>query len=391
MKIKLFVGLQFVSNFYSKTKLEAAVVRAVNQVEKEVSARYPNNHYDLIYHIFDIDSGKQLKTSLKEIISNSDICLFELSEKNLNVYFELGVSFALEKKIIYLLNESVDINKMPSDLDGTFYARYKHEDELAVIIANEIYEKTLSYISKTNILSSVFDLRVKEKVNIICPEIPANIRPDYSIENAKDYARIAKFGDPDTLWNITIHIARSFPKIKIFENVATELMPHDLFSNDLICIGGPGWNPITKSILEHRNVPLKYGSNGDKVQEFYIKNESNKKKLTTEWSKDGHVIKDIGVFAKLPSPSPTHDVYLINGIQTYGVLGVALSLTVDHFKLKNIEKIQSLLGHKYTYYIAIFELDVVRDNVYNVFPTSLKNENFIIYDQETSEYIPVKQ
>lgn len=391
MKIKLFVGLQFVSHFYSKTKLEAAVVRAVKQVQKEVSARYPSNHYELIYQIFDIDSGKQLKTSLNDIISDSDICLFELSEKNLNVYFELGVSFALEKKIIYLLHENVDISKMPSDLDGTFYAQYKHEDELAVVIADEIYEKTLSYIGKTNKLSSVFDLSIKDKVNIICPEIPADIRPKYSIKNSKDYARIAKFGDPDTLWNTAMHIARCFPKIKIFENVATELMPHDLYSNDLICIGGPGWNPITKSILEYRNVPLKYGKNGDKTQEFYIENQLNNKKLKTEWSEDGHVTKDIGVFAKLPSPSPTHDVYLINGIQTYGVLGVALSLTLEHFKNENIEKIQSLLGHKYTYFIAIFELDVVQDNVYNVFPTSIKNENFIIYDQKTSEYIPTKQ
>lgn len=390
MKIKVFVGFQFVSSLYSRTKLESSVNRAVKQVEKEISIRRPAADYTVTYDILNLDSGKNIKESIKRKIEDSDICLFELSEKNLNVYFELGVAYGLNKKIIYLIHQDFKLKNIPSDLSGIIFARYKNDDDMALVVAEEINEKVLIHIRKINSKKSVFDFSCKCAVNIVCPEIPKSARPKYANDNAKDYARIAKFGDPDTLWNVSVHVARHFPNIDIRETISRELMPNDLYSNDLICIGGPSWNGTTRTIMEYNKIPLVHGDFSEEAKDYKIYNTILDKEYRTELSDDGAVRSDIGVFAKLPSPSPGRCIYIIHGIQTYGVLGTALSFIKDEYKYDNINVIEEMLDNRYNYYMAMLKLNVVHDNVYNVFPGRIKEDDFLIYDADSNKYFPPK-
>jgi len=98
MTIEIFVGFQFVSEYFSKIKIEANVSRAVQHLNKEIARKFPKQIIKLKYQVIDIDSGKNLLNFLSEKISKSDICIFELSNKNANVLFELGFAYALKKK-----------------------------------------------------------------------------------------------------------------------------------------------------------------------------------------------------------------------------------------------------------------------------------------------------
>lgn len=386
MDIRIFVGFQFVSKLYSKTNLESAVNRAVRQVESEISVRRPTANYKVKYNILSLDSGKNIKESIKRRIEESDICLFELSEKNLNVYFELGVAFGLDKRIIYLIKDNIDLSGIPSDLSGFIFAKYKDEKDMPLIVAEEINEKVLMHIRELNSTKSVFDFSGKSAVNIICPEIPEGIRPTYANKNVKDYARIAKFGDPDTLWNVSVHIARHFPTIDIRETISRDVMPNDLYRNDLITIGGPSWNGTTKTIIEHMKMPLVHGDFSNDVQDFKIFNTILNKEYVTELDDSGQVLSDVGVFAKLPSPSPGKSIYIIHGIQTYGVLGTALSFIRDETKLENLKLINEWLDNRHSYFMVMLRLNIVNDNVYNVFPSTIKEEDFLIYDENKKHF-----
>ena len=98
------------------------------------------------------------------------------------------------------------------------------------------------------------------------------------------------------------------------------------------------------------------------------------------------MLSDVGVFAKLPSPSPGKSIYIIHGIQTYGVLGTALSFIRDETKLTNLNLINEWLDNGHTYFMAMLRLNVVKDNVYNVFPSTIKKEDFLIYNENKKNF-----
>ena len=229
----------------------------------------------------DIDSGRNLTEYLMGRIASAQICAFELSDKNPNVMFELGVAYAKGKKIILLVHERVDRAKLPSDLAGAFFRTY-NDDTLRIAVSEEIYTKAMACIAEARDLQSVFALEAATKVNIVCPEIPPEFRTRYAAHKlTKDYIDLGRFGDPDAHALISTHIARVFSHIQIGSHVCTET-PGDAYNYPLICIGGPGWNALTADLLRAYAVPLQYGDYSEGVEDFRITNTTTGKEYRTE-------------------------------------------------------------------------------------------------------------
>jgi|GEM_PF-1983803 len=271
---------------------------------------------------------------------------------------------------------------MPSDLDGSFYKQYD-ENSLEISIAEELQKKAYDYIHEQSNSESIFNFSDSSIVNIVCPEIPEKYRNKYSKKFSKDYLRRAKFADPDTLDLVTTHLARKFPHLSI-NDFTCSAPPKNLYSYDLICIGGPGWNTLTRDLIDIYNIPLQYGDYSEGKEDFYIKNTLTNKEYRTQYSSSGRIIKDIGIFAKLPQfGNESKSVYLINGIQTFGVLGTAHSFIDTNFREKNISIIERNVNETSDFYLLIFELSILESDVI----PSIINEKLIFnYSIDKNEF-----
>lgn len=385
MKIKVFAGFQFVSKYFGKLLFEGAINRAVEQINEEAKYRYNGKTIQVEYEIIDLASGKDVLSSISEKIATSDITLFELSDKNPNVLFELGYAFAMKKKIILLINERLDISEIPSDLRGYSVKKYS-EKYFEISVAEELQQKVFSLIDERVIRASVFQMQDCKMVNIVCPEIPEHLRSKYSIKQKKDFLHKLKFGDIDSLNIISLHIARQYPNLEIKEQICSEVS-EEIYKDDLICIGGPGWNTLTRDIISSFSIPIEYGDYSDGVEDFYIKNKITGKVYRSTFSEENRIIGDIGIFVKLPSPvNLNKNIYLLNGIQTYGVYGVALSFCEEEIKNRNIEMLDDILGEACESYIIIFEFAIFENMV---IPSSFKMENLFVYDKKTNTYTSI--
>ncbi|MGI9001006.1 MAG: hypothetical protein ACR2GH_05005 [Pseudonocardia sp.] len=382
MNIKLFVGLQFSSRFFSRIAFQSYVDEAVSILNRELLDQGNRAKARVQYKLTDIDSGGRLRDFLSAQIDESDVCVFELSDRNANVLFELGYAYARQKKIVYLVHEDIPLESLPSDLEGTFYRRYG-QDNLGIIIADELRTKVLNLISEQISQASFFDLKDALSVNIVCPEIPLKFRIKYAERFAKDYLYKAKFGDSDTLGEIQTHLVRTFPKIRIKEYVSTEI-PRDIFSEPLICIGGPGWNSVTRNILDYFSVPIKYGDYSDAVQDFFIRETLRNQEWRTIFSND-KVIRDVGVLGRLPNVQSRTDIYLIHGIQTLGVLGTARSIIEEEHRQANLKILQETLGEDKRYFVALLTSGVIEGNPS---PSLLRPQGILVYNPVSGQFQP---
>src|SRR5215210_6152368 len=84
-RINLFVGYQFKSSFYTRAELDGAIVRATRLASEALDSE----NVDVHYHTPELEPGTQILGQVTAKIESSDICLFELSDANCNVLFEL--------------------------------------------------------------------------------------------------------------------------------------------------------------------------------------------------------------------------------------------------------------------------------------------------------------
>jgi hypothetical protein len=337
MSLYIFAGFQFKSQFFSRIDLEHAIVESIGDVQHELRAKHGRHLPELKYTVYDMGSGAKLTDEICQMVARADVCLFELSDKNPNVMFELGFAYCMAKPIIYLVNKNVDLKEMPSDITGTLYRRYDTA-ALKIVVAKEIKEKVTLAVEKR--LASLSLLDVRDDLNIVCPELPEQYRIKYATRQSKDYLRKARFADSDSLFYLVKRIKTLYPSCEIAELLDKEISD-DTLDQNLISLGGPGWNTLTARLLQAASVPLEYGDFSEPAHNFVIKNMKTGQEYRTVLGRAGEIISDIGVFIHIQHSHPDKRLYLINGIQTYGVLGMCKSLLQDGFRLENQQVVEA--------------------------------------------------
>jgi len=133
--VKLFYGFQFHSRYFSKGEYEYTIQYAVDIANDNLK----ESGFNIIIISPELTPGDFINSKIIEKIIESDICVFEISDNNLNVFFELGAASSIGKATILLVNTKAEIN-IPSDLSGIMCLKYDELKKLSLQLSNTLTE-----------------------------------------------------------------------------------------------------------------------------------------------------------------------------------------------------------------------------------------------------------
>lgn len=227
--LKVFYGYDFGTKLFDTEKLRQTIKASCDEAEKKLKNTVTNIKLDP--NQFKVVLGDLLHIDIKLQIDNSWVCVFEISDRNPNVFYEIGYAIAREKIVILLVR--VDkIYEVPSDLQGVIYLTYQH-DKLELIkehLTNHIigkFEEEL--LSKANYIWFWEHLRFKS-YDVYLGRTDSD---NYSLADLKALDILRK----NFKTNEGLRI-----------NFKNEIDGDDL-RKSIISFGGPKRNNITKSIL----------------------------------------------------------------------------------------------------------------------------------------------
>jgi len=341
-EIHVFYGHQFFSAKEDSGKVRKSVRDGVNNCESSWNQRNPKYLLKVKYKKLDVDSGAGLFEQIIEAINLSDICIFNLTEKNHNVLFELGHAHGRGKELIWICNENEPLRDLPSDFQGRFVTRYEDADELTDLLENELYKRIANLTrqdSEVVAFSRIWSFYEASSVDLILGRIPHSELSKYSRTSDANYLRYQSVADIDTLIFLNGLLFKHFPHLKIQDYTA------DMFRKEIDCpvflIGGPDWNTVASRYYQADGYDPKIA-----LIPVYFHEDKKKKIDTIVLRQDGKLIQlgreaigkdvsDIGIFAKFKDPHRRKPIFVISGLTTSGVLGAAKCFADTEDGLKN--------------------------------------------------------
>lgn len=150
-------------NWYEKTesnkKLKnAKTVFAINELIKQIESRVTNNlknsEVKLRYNRLRATAGSYLLDGIRNRIINSNAIIFDITNYNPNVMFELGIAIETSRNTngakVYIIceGENFDHEKVPSDLQGYFITFYElKNDKIVFHDSNSLAMRLVSEIA----------------------------------------------------------------------------------------------------------------------------------------------------------------------------------------------------------------------------------------------------
>lgn len=386
--ISVFAGFQFDSDYYTKEGLETAVDEAIKNVEKQLRKEY--KYIKLEYTGQKIESFNRLDEDITGKIKNSDICIFEISYKNPNVYFELGYALGVSLSryvqealsIIIIQNEKVSHTEIASDLFGRYLLKYHERTDLVGKLADSLSNKTNLLFKDRRFLNRLLWGMYNEKVNIICPHIPKKAYGGWG-------TRLGERGDFDTVYELATFLG-GILECDVKYYTAKEVSPIEdkLFYDHVVIVGGPRWNNYTSHFIDAYHIPFKYEWYAEEDKKDFLCNEISHRKYELKENWDGvkkYITKDYGGFAKLPSKyNDEKFIILINGIETFGTHGAGRAFTYEPVFEKNCKLVLENAGLP-PYFAVIIESDV-NFNLYS-YPKHIRKENILVYDPNREMWV----
>lgn len=338
----VFLGLQFTSknNYYKCTDIVAVVKEAVKLAQTELRSSYPRVKLKLEYRV--TKYGKPLNAQIIRMVKRASAAVFEFSEKNPNVYFEMGLAYG--KKItepIILLNRRAARKKIvASDVEDLFRLHYP-QNKLSSKkreIADHIKQQVARRISEYR-----FDIKrvwsggiSKRRFIVICPTLPVSYIPRHARKSSPEFVNLAKYGDPDALVEVLI-LLRTFSPNSIIERIISNKIPDNYYRENLIIIGGPDFNDVARDFMKESNCPIRYQITSTKCS-FLCK--PSRKEFLLKTKQRGQALQDYGLFARFPNPfNHSKTVIMIGGLGTHGVLGAAEAFGANPIGKNNTRKI----------------------------------------------------
>lgn len=138
-----------------------------------------------------------------------------------------------------------------------------------------------------------------------------------------EFLYLGKYGDIDALLEVLTSLGRLFPRlnVKFCTDEEFNRLPGNPYANNLILIGGPDYNKITRHFMQY--TPFEFiDKNGITVLKHKETGQIYESKFIKKEGIDEVI--DYGFFLKIPNPNNTSKkVIMINGIHTYSVYGAA--------------------------------------------------------------------
>ena len=360
--VRVFVAYQFRSSHFKRSEIDKAIVDACEKAQEDIN-RGRKEQIKIRPIAQDLLSGETINKQILAKIAGADFCIFEVSDNNPNVMIEMGYALGMGKKCVYLQYEEQPLSSIPSDLSGLYILRYD-EETLGAKLGYEIFRRSLDILDLreaeivrvtlenegVKLQRTLWNLDIAAKLYIICPEIPEIRRPWYADSKARDYLRLAKFADLDSLDCLKGFLTRKYPRMDIRENTSVE-MPDEVYKENLVVLGGPGfdpevgaWNKVAEHLLRETHSPFNYVDGGWGKDDLITEVVGNRQYVPV-LNENGSLRYDYGVFIKMPNPLNRKALlFLINGIRTYGVLGAARCFISEEYAVENCNYIFQRLG-----------------------------------------------
>lgn len=349
--LKVFYGYQFETTSFDKDRLRQIIKESCDEAEKKlketvVTIKLNPNQFNVIL-------GDILHIDIKLQIDSSWVCIFEISDRNPNVFYEIGYAIARDK-IVILLVRADKINEVPSDLQGVIYLTYKNDqlEQIKEPLTNHIigkFEEEL--LSKANHIWFWEDLRFKS----------------YDVYLGRTDTDNFSLADLKAL-DILRKNFKTNEGLKI--NFKNEIDGDDL-RNCIISFGGPKRNNVTKTIINlfENQLQLDYQPNSLNSH-FLIKNKKTKKEFISEISPASYEQKidyelrngkEYGIIYKLRNPHRLDtNWFLFTGINREGTIA-SIQAIFDKSIIQDIAK--KAKYHSSNLEIVI-ECDVIKGKSY---------------------------
>ena len=186
-----------------------------------------------------------------------------------------------------------------------------------------------------------------EKLFVVAPEVPAD-------DEGINYIRLARYGDLDAFFEMYVALTR-MGYHNLSHRSARE--PGIGTARNLVLIGGPGANPLTRTFQHLLDLPIEQRTEPAGGPEVFRMPDG-----TTVLPKvlDGsHVVEDVGLFVRAVNPTnPDTDVTICSGCYTYGVLGAVHLVTNPRLAADNLQAVRDRLGQTRSFAV-LFRVKVI--------------------------------
>lgn len=341
-RLNLFAGYQFRSNFYTRAELDGAIHRATRLASEALDRDGFEIHYDSP----ELEPGDQVLGQIITKIESSDICLFELSDANCNVLFELGIAHGLKRPSV-ILRHTGALAEIPSDLSGVMYLRYADFRELQTSLPGVVLRLSQRVTPATDSSTELIENlvwpsgRTSEPVSLIGGEIRSASTPS-------DVAGVFYVQSPDVqaLVEAGATLYHLNPRREVEITSTSQVTARDM-EKHIVCVGGPRSNPVSGEIMRRLALPWQYdlGYASLPYPERMLQKAivASEHRLTPEFDND-NIRRDVAILAFGPNPFNSAKRFLIlTGAFTFGVFGATRAVSPLHLSNQNASYLNQLL------------------------------------------------
>jgi len=166
LAVAITLCYQFESDYYNRGQLKSCILRATEESEAMI-----DDNVNMVFEdIENANLGNMVHENVTNSIRKSHIVIFELSDVNANVIYELGIANGLKKPIIIIREES-SREELPTDINQLIYLTYKKDklESFHHILASSIVKIFNSY-DETNFISESLKEKILKKYAEESPE-----------------------------------------------------------------------------------------------------------------------------------------------------------------------------------------------------------------------------
>lgn len=202
----------------------------------------------------------------------------------------------------------------------------------------------------------------EEKLFVVAPELPATERAPFAQQDSPNYVRLARYADLDAFFEMFVALTRME-----YHNLSHRSANEGGIGSarNLVLIGGPSWNTITRGFLHLLRLPITQRPEPSGSPDFFVKSDGTRALPTVlgQGTDQEQVVEDVGLFVRAANPNnPNTDITICSGIFTHGVLGAVRLFTNPRVAGENTEVIRERLGQT-TNFAVLFRVNVIGGRV----------------------------
>jgi nucleoside 2-deoxyribosyltransferase len=340
MQIYIFISHSFHDEHHltNVSEFRDVIISVCEQIKLEVTQRY---EIDIEFKTYfeDAQYGKLLQAGLRKQIENSDIFIMDMVDASPNLFYELGYAHALKKEIIILAGLKAP-SLIPTDMSDLLVGKYSDLSDLQLKLKSRLSERVNKVIVAFKRSTQAprqrcfwFDNQVKE-LHVICAPEPERTR--FAALNSSDYLYIDNLDDRDALFEVSTFLARAYPNAKILRHASDNLSP-DIFDGNIVVLGGPNNNSLTRDLMHALDVCIEYVQNDKNDNAIQFTSLSGQKTLIqAQKNSEGLLLTDVGYFGRFLNPfNRNNRVIMCHGCHTFGTLAACLLCADNNQALDN--------------------------------------------------------